>query len=48
MYVLDVTIVLMYGSHNTIYTSFRMLTVVNGTPGMGRYILVSELRVINT
>ena len=33
MYGPDVTILLMYGSHDMKHTSFPRLTVVNGTPG---------------
>ena len=35
MYGPDVTILLMYGSHNMRHTGFRRLTVVNGPPGFG-------------
>ena len=38
MYGPDVTILLMYGSHDMRHTCFRRLTVVNGTRGLGRHI----------
>ena len=31
-------ILLMYGSHEMRHTGFRMLIMVNGTPGSGRHI----------
>ena len=35
MYGPDVTVLLMYGSHDMRHTGFRRLAVVNETPGFG-------------